>query len=119
MTRTWRIAPGPALALLALVLGACGTPADVAILAAGPQVAVLSATGKLPGDHVASWLTGRECSVITFERTGHYCPPNIMVDRSSQYCYQTLGGVECYSQADPFHNGNTPVGSPPPLRVEQ
>ncbi|CAK0758603.1 exported hypothetical protein [Azospirillaceae bacterium] len=79
----------------------------------------LSATKKLPTDHLLSMATGRECSIVTFEQTGHYCPPNITVDRSGVYCYRTLGEVDCHQLPDPYQNGQSQLASPPPVRVER
>lgn len=81
---------------------------------AGADLVTLNATKKTIGDHVVSAATGRDCSVISFEQTGDYCPDKVVVDRSRVYCYRTLADVECHHIPDPYRNGNTALASPPP-----
>lgn len=73
-------------------------------------------TKKMPWDHVTSALTGRNCSMVSLEQTGYYCPPEIEVERPAMYCYKTLGGVDCHPIPDPYQNGQTPLESPQPNR---
>ncbi|MBI1206812.1 MAG: hypothetical protein GC191_05930 [Azospirillum sp.] len=110
------------VALGGTALSGCGDGgANFATIGGGiaTSTLVFGATKKLPPDFIASWVTGRDCSIVSFDQTGHYCPPNIVVDRSSLYCYRTLAGVDCHQTPDPYQNGNTALASPPPLRVEQ
>lgn len=70
------------------------------------EVASLVATKKTMFDHIATWVTGRDCSSPRAEREGAYCvdwpappspPPPI-------YCYATLARPTCYAQ--PYNQGN-------------
>jgi len=73
-------------------------------------------TKKMPWDHLASALTGRDCSMVSLEQSGYYCPPTIEVERPDMYCYKTLAGVDCHAIPDPYRNGNRPLASPPVSR---
>lgn len=96
-----------------LALGGCTlTPLGGSLV--GADLVTLNATKKTIGDHVVSAATGRDCSVISFEKTGDYCPDKVVVDRSRVYCYRTLADVECHHIPDPYRNGNTALASPPP-----
>lgn len=97
----------------ALALGAC-SDAAVGIGIAGNIVA-LNATKKTLVDHVVSGITGEDCSVISLEQTGHYCPEQVEVVRSDVYCYRTLAAVDCHHLPDPYRNGYTALASPPPV----
>ncbi|CAK0767515.1 hypothetical protein WCLP8_4110002 [uncultured Gammaproteobacteria bacterium] len=79
----------------------------------------LGTTKKIAPDYIASAITGRDCSIVTLEQTGYYCPPTYEVDRSKLYCYKTLGGIDCHEAPDPYHNGTQALASPPPVRHEQ
>lgn len=106
--------------LLAGLVSGCGALDPIANVGVGAGVGTLYSLGtteKLPTDHLLSAATGRDCSIVTFEKTGYYCPPNIAVDRSNLYCFKTLAGIDCHTRPDPYRNGNRPLASPPPNRV--
>ncbi len=100
-------------ALIAAPLAGC-TPTPLGGALVGADIVTLNATKKTVGDHLVSAATGRDCSVISFEKTGDYCPDKVVVDRSRVYCYRTLADVECHHIPDPYRNGNTALASPPP-----
>ena len=100
------------LAMSAWALAGCTSPLGLA--AAGADVVTLNATKKTIGDHIVSAATGRDCSILSFEKDGDYCPDKVEVDRSRVYCYRTLADVECHHIPDPYRNGNTALASPPP-----
>ncbi len=100
------------LAISAWALTGCTSPLGLA--AAGADVVTLNATKKTIGDHIVSAATGRDCSILSFEKDGDYCPDKVEVDRSRLYCYRTLADVECHHIPDPYRNGNTALASPPP-----
>ncbi|WP_244433930.1 hypothetical protein [Azospirillum sp. B506] len=105
------------LAIATLTLAGCTSPLGLA--AGGADVVTLNATKKTIGDHIVSAATGRDCSIISFEQSGDYCPDKVVVDRSRLYCYRTLADVECHHIPDPYRNGNTALASPPPdIRVQ-
>lgn len=110
---------GLSAGLAVLMLAGCADPVT-AVGAVGAAVTMesMTATKKLPTDHALSWATGRDCSIIHFEKEGEYCPPNPHpVDRSNMYCIKTLGDVECRELPDPFRNGDRALASPPPPPV--
>lgn len=100
------------LTVPAMALPGCTSPLGLA--AAGADVVTLNATKKTIGDHIVSAATGRDCSILSFEKDGDYCPDKVEVDRSRLYCYRTLADVECHHIPDPYRNGNTALASPPP-----
>lgn len=84
-----------AVVLLPLLLGGCTA---FGIAEAGTVVG----TGKTASDHVVSWLSGKDCSVVRVEQDKTYCvedEPNY--PPPSVYCYPTLAQVVCYEQPDP------------------
>ncbi|HYD64878.1 hypothetical protein [Azospirillum sp.] len=99
--------------LTAPALSACW-PLGVATTAA--DFGSLNTTKKTLGDHVVSGVTGRDCSILSLEESGQYCPERVVVDRSNVYCYRTLADVNCHYIPDPYKNGHTALASPPPVR---
>jgi hypothetical protein len=75
----------------------------------------LPQTKKLATDHLLSSYTGRDCSIIHYEKEGEYCVPYPKeIDRSKLVCVKTLGGVECHQRPDPYLGQVQALGSPPP-----
>lgn len=109
-----------ALPLAGLLLAGCWTPsppmATLQLATGAADVASLGATKKTLSDHVATGILGRDCSVVTYEQTGTYCPQEYEVDRSNIYCYRTLADVNCHYLPDPYKNGQTALASPAPVR---
>lgn len=111
----------------AFLLGVAGcegvTPLAINSLAplTGPTAMLtLPQTKKLPTDHVASWITGRDCSIISYEKDGVLCPDSPKkVDISRLYCIKTLGSVECHQRPDPYYSGQQILGTPPVTLVER
>ncbi|WP_448187945.1 hypothetical protein [Azospirillum sp. sgz301742] len=101
-----------------LLAGCWTTPMGAVGLATGVgDFASLNANKKTLGDHVATGIVGRDCSVVSYEQTGSYCPEQVVVDRSNIYCYRTLADVNCHYLPDPYKNGQTALASPPPVRT--
>lgn len=98
---------------LSMALGGCASWVMIPI--AGLTVASFGMTKKLPPDHVATWVTGEECSALQAERTGEYCRTEAEIAAAEQaaapsqappvYCYRTLGEVDCRSEPDPSAEG--------------
>lgn len=68
----------------------------------------LAYTGKTPIDHIASWIKGRECSVLNIERGEEYCEPKFKEEyvMPIEYCYYGFGNiVECFNRPDPLRAG--------------
>jgi len=107
------------MTLAAVLLAGCWTPSPamhtVSAAVAVADFASLNATKKTFSDHIVSGVTGRDCSAVTYEQTGHYCPKPVVVDRSNVYCYRTLADVNCHYLPDPYRNGQTALASPPPV----
>lgn len=111
------IATATLLAPAAVLLAGCWMPQPGPVVAtvATADVLALTTTKKTVGDHIASGITGRDCSAVTYEKTGEYCPEQRYVDRSNVYCYRTLADVNCHYLPDPYRNGQTALASPPPV----
>lgn len=114
MGRTASVRGWLAIAVAAPAMALAGCTSPLGLAAAGADVVTLNATRKTIGDHLVSAATGRDCSIISFEQSGDYCPDKVEVDRSRVYCYRTLADVECHHIPDPYRNGNTALASPPP-----
>ncbi len=80
---------------LLLLLPACGLEPALgpAVVAGGASVIL---TGRTPVDHVVSWATGADCSVVRLERREPYCaqptPPAPV-----PFCTRSLGAVDCWT----------------------
>lgn len=96
--------------------GAVGDP----YVAANLEILSLATTKKTIGDHIAGWITGKDCSLPRAEREGVWCvdwpgppPPPPQV-----YCYASLGKPSCFAQ--PYNEGNDRligfVPAPTPIR---
>jgi len=92
-----------------LILSGCDSTAFLATTAV--SAASFAATEKLPLDHVATWVTGEDCSSLEMERTGKYCrtEEEIAADELAKqpeiampvFCYRTLGDADCYADPEP------------------
>ena len=92
------------LALL-LPLVACD-PATATMVIVGTSAASLAHTDKTVPDHVATWVTGEDCSLLRYtEEDGPYCSPEAEADPTLEgrqvVCYRTLGAIDCYEAPDP------------------
>ena len=109
------------LSLAGGLLAGCWTPSvpmsTLTVATSAADFASLNATKKTLGDHVVSGIVGRDCSAVSYEQTGSYCPEQVVIDRSNVYCYRTLADVNCHYLPDPYRNGQTALASPPPERT--
>ena len=97
-----------ALRLAALGLGILGAGCEV--VTSGASVVSLMATKKTIADHMVSFATGEDCSIVAFERGDPYCvDPNDIPPTPIYHCYRTLGEISCYETEDPFQNGHIAV----------
>lgn len=77
-------------------------------------------TKKTLGDHVATWITGKDCSTIRAQREGAWCVdwPAPPAPPQQVYCYASIARPSCYSQ--PYNEGNDRligfVPAPTPIR---
>ena len=82
-------------------------------------------------EKISQW-TDRECSTVFMMLGDNYCrEKRVIGDRPGEriHCFRTLGGVDCYAEADPYGiNGSgrarqatrlTDPGAPPPPRAEE
>jgi hypothetical protein len=97
-------------AVMAVALSGC-VPLIVA------ETTSITNTKKSLVDHAVSSAVGEDCSMVNLSQIGQYCREQITVERPPVYCTKTLGGVDCHDKPDPYRNGSTPLGSPPPVRV--
>jgi hypothetical protein len=88
----------PLLLLLALVgLAACGSPLNSA---------TNNGIVSLGIDYTVKKVEKRydvECSVFNILEAGEYCVHKYKAtDREEVHCFKTLGGVDCYTERDPY-----------------
>lgn len=113
-----RLARAAALALVALLPG-CATVAAIpaAAIYGGVEGLSLNHTDKLMSDHVASAVTGQDCSFLKYKETGIYCrsAAEIAAEEArarrdlSGFCYRRRGMVTCYDAPDPDASGEIRV----------
>jgi hypothetical protein len=55
-------------------------------------------TQKTLEDHVISWVSGQDCSLVRASMGEHYCVDNTPVPtvKVTTYCYKSLASVSCY-----------------------
>lgn len=101
-------------------LHAGGNPPGIGATLVNLEVLSVINTKKTLGDHLATWITGKDCSTIRAQREGAWCvdwpappapPPQV-------YCYASLAKPSCYAQ--PYNEGNDRllgfVPAPTPIR---
>ena len=83
--------------------------APLTVWGAGETVSYL-ATGKIMEDNVASFFTGKDCSLgRKLSGEGKYCMTALEIERANRpkwgiqkiYCYQTLAAPPCYTRPSP------------------
>ncbi len=99
------------LAVLALAawLPGCVAMLPAAAVYAGVEGVSLNQTDKLMSDHVASAVTGQDCSFLKYKDSGIYCRSAAEIAEQaakerrdlSGYCYRRRGMVTCYDTPDP------------------
>ncbi|MCQ2913965.1 MAG: hypothetical protein MJ247_02075 [Alphaproteobacteria bacterium] len=71
------------------------------------------ATDRTVGDHISSWITGKDCSIVrSITGEGKYCMNDVELYRASLpkystqtiYCYKSLASNVCYTE--PSKNPN-------------
>jgi hypothetical protein len=102
----------PVLLLACLSLAGCGMEP-----ALGPAAAVGGAsivlTGRTPVDHVASWVTGEDCSIIRLERRESWCAPPPGPPAAQPFCTRSLGSVDCWTTPPLASGPQRGVADPP------
>ncbi|MEX2643571.1 MAG: hypothetical protein WD270_08965 [Acetobacterales bacterium] len=95
-------------------LAACGTVAPYPFLAiVGGETMSLSTTDKTLGDHLASAVTGKDCSTFEALEKRPYCQPRTEpadLSVKDPYCYRTLGNVDCYDRTYKYPTPSQRVG---------
>ena len=100
-----RAGPCLTLAVILLLLAACGTE-SVFVLGAG--LASFVYTDKLPTDYIAEQASGKECNLLkAINDGGPMCRDSFerQVVEKPIYCYRTLGQPTCYATPDPYGTG--------------
>jgi len=88
---------------MSAALSGCGT----FILAEGASTMM---SGKPASDHIVSWMSGKDCSVVRTERGLSYCVEDEVKITPKVFCYQTLGSVSCYNRPDPRRSPDELMG---------
>ena len=95
------------LLTLSLTAGGCSITPDLALAAVVEGVS-LNQTGKTASDHVVSLISGEDCSIRRYTKTGNYCMTAAEIAQEEARlhkpyegdCYQRRGGVACYDAVD-------------------
>lgn len=87
-------------------LHASGSPPGIGATLMNLEVLSVINTKKTLTDHVATWITGKDCSTIRAQREGAWCVdwPNPPAPPQQVYCYSSLARPSCYAQ--PYNEGN-------------
>ncbi|MBM3565110.1 MAG: hypothetical protein FJX42_03235 [Alphaproteobacteria bacterium] len=104
----------PALFALAALSGCSAVPGFAQVEGVSTVV-----TEKPLSDHIVSFFSGKNCSVIRREKGQTYCEEDeLKTTQAKVYCYKTLGAVNCYDRPDPFDGQSykTLEETPPPPR---
>ena len=84
--------------------------APLTVWGAGETVSYL-ATGKIMEDNIASFFTGKDCSLSRkLSGEGKYCMTTLELERANRpawsvrkiYCYRSLAAPTCYTQPSPY-----------------
>ena len=90
--------------LCAVSLSGCGTVAVV-------EGASTITSGKTMSDHIVSFASGKDCSVVRTEQGLTYCVEDQpVVNQDRIYCYHSLGDVVCYNEPDTRRTSETRLG---------
>ncbi len=65
---------------------------------------------KAVSDHIVSWVSGKNCSVVRTEKGLTYCVEDELKITPKVFCYKTLGSVSCYNQPDPRRSPDELMG---------
>jgi hypothetical protein len=68
----------------------------------------LNQTGKTASDHLVSSITGEDCNILRYQKTGRYCLSSAELAQmaaaeqrdNAGYCYRHLAQVVCYTEPD-------------------
>ncbi|MBX9634694.1 MAG: hypothetical protein K2X44_06900 [Magnetospirillum sp.] len=96
------------------------SPPSTGVAFANLEVLSVINTKKTLTDHVATWVTGKDCSTVRAQREGAWCVdwPSPPPPQQQVYCYASLARPSCYAQ--PYNEGNDRligfVPAPTPLR---
>ena len=67
-------------------------------------------TGKTLSDHVVSYYSGKDCSIVRQSTGRSYCEEEENNPAPKVWCYRTLGSVSCYDRPDPHDGKQRKVG---------
>lgn len=101
-------------------LHAGGNPPGIGATLVNLEVLSVINTKKTLSDHIATWVTGKDCSAVRAEREGVWCVdwPDPPAPPQQVYCYATWARPSCYAQ--PYNQGNDRligfVPAPTPIR---
>jgi len=119
--RPWRIgrtatALIPLAATLLLALPGCEITTAGAVYSM-VEGSSLNQTGKTASDHLISSITGEDCNILRYQKTGRYCLSSAELAQMAAaeqrdnfgYCYRHLAQVVCYKEPDTGASDDTRV----------
>ena len=93
------------IAGLALLAGCANFP-PVAIIDGASVVG----SKKTIGDHIVSYVSGKNCSTVRSNQGRTYCVEDEPNPTPRVFCYPTIGMVTCYDTPDPRRESFEKVG---------
>ena len=79
-----------------LIFGGCGAFPGITQI----QGVSVIGTDKTIEDHILSFTSGKNCSVVRKEKGLTYCEEDEPKINQNIFCYKTLGSVTCYDRPD-------------------
>lgn len=101
------------LLLAPLLLGACHAAAGVAAGVAAADVASIAVFHRGLLDIAVSGITGRDCSIVHWDRDEPYCSPREPPPAPPPYCTRSLGSVDCWAEPGLLRNPGREVADGP------
>lgn len=103
----WRMLP-------LLLLSGCGLPPEAMVtIFGGVTVGSVAILGRTPVDAVYSAVTGRDCSLVRWEKGQSYCRPMEPPPAPPPFCTRSLGVVNCWQDPASLPPGQKSVADGP------
>ena len=83
------------LAILLLLTG-CVTPEQAATIGVGVGVGSIAVIQRSPLDALVSVVSGRDCSIVRWDKGKSYCRPIEPPPEPPPYCTRSLGVADCW-----------------------
>lgn len=103
----------PRFVLLCCLLTACHPAATPVVAVAAGAAASVAVFGRSPVDLAWSLASGRDCSIVHWDRGERYCKPMAAPPEAPRFCTRTLGTAECFADPAALPDHPAPLGDGP------